>query len=121
MLCSAGYLKNIDIKIKDSQLQEFLESKECKVQQVRRVFHRNGKKPMPIRRAYFASSPDLSKACNIVYPFKLNGKQAFCEEEKRLKILRCFNCHRFNHISANCPNKTTCENCGSEKHTLCPP
>ena len=116
-LCSTGYLKNIDIKIKENQLVEFFKNKGCQVQQVKRVFHRHSGNPMPIRKVSFVSNQDLLKACSLVYPYQLNGKPAFCEEEKRLKIVRCFNCHQFNHISANCPNRTTCENCGSEDHT----
>ena len=116
-LCSVGYLKNIDIKLSDQQIKGFLENKECKVQQVKRVFYRHSGKPMPIRKVHFACSEDLSKACKVEYPFKINGKQAFCEEEKSLKIVRCFNCHLFNHISAHCPNSTACENCGSEEHS----
>ena len=114
---SVGYLKNIDIKISDQQLKDFLESKDCQVQQVKRVFHRNSGKPMPIRKVEFSRGKDLVKACNLVLPYLLNGKQAFCERENGVKVVRCFNCHRFNHIVAHCPNRTTCENCGSEDHS----
>ena len=117
VLCSVGYLQNIDIKLSDQQLEGFLESKECKVQQVRRVLQRQSGKPMPIRKVTFASIEDLSKACNIDFPFRINGKQAFCKKEKILKIVRYFNCHHFNHIGAHCPNRTACENCGSEEHS----
>ena len=116
--CCTGYLKNIDIRVKDSQLREFLNSKNCKVLEVRKIFHRNSGRPMPIRRVNFATNSDLLKALTIEYPFKLNGKEAFCEQEKRHKVVRCFSCHRFNHIAANCIYKSKCENCGSEEHTF---
>ena len=66
----------------------------------------------------FHSVFDLEKATKLEYTFKLNGKPAFCEKEKGFRVVRCFSCHRYNHISANCPNRSNCENCGSEDHTF---
>ena len=111
-----GFVKNIDIRLADSQLKSFLVSAGCNVQEVRKVFHRHSGKPMPIRKVTFDSVSDLEKAIETEFPFKINGKQAFCEKEKQFKVVRCFSCHRFNHIAANCPYKDTCENCGSEDH-----
>ena len=117
-LCHTGFLKNIDIRVKDSQLRDFLNNKHCKVLEVKKIFHRNSGRPMPIRKVTFATNSDLLTALRVDYPFKLNGKEAFCEEEKRHKVIRCFSCHRFNHIAANCIYKSKCENCGSEEHTF---
>ena len=111
-----GFIKNIDIRLADNQLKSFLVSTGCKVKEVRKVFHRHSGKPMPIRKVTFDSERDLEIAIETDFPFKINGKQAFCEKEKQFKVVRCFSCHRFNHIAANCPYKDTCENCGSEDH-----
>ena len=118
VICQTGFVKNIDIRLADNQLKSFLVSSECVVKEVRKVFHRNSGKPMPIRKITFGSESDLDKAICLELPFKLNGKQAFYEKEKQLKVVRCFPCHRYNHIAANCPYKSTCENCGSEDHTF---
>ena len=115
---STGFIKNIDIRLTDSQLKLFLESKECKVKEVKKVFHRHSGRPMPVRKVQFHSVFDLEKATKLEYTFKLNGKPAFCEKEKGFRVVRCFSCHRYNHISANCPNRSNCENCGSEDHTF---
>ena len=115
--CKTGFLKNIDVKIRDSEVKGFLESQQCKVQEVRRVFHRNSGKPMPIRKVTFVNNSDLKKSKQLDYPFKLHGRKAFCEEERKHKVVRCFACHRFNHIAVNCPHKPTCENCGTDTHS----
>ena len=115
---STGFIKNIDIRLTDSQLKVFLESKECKVKEVKKVFHRHSGRPMPVRKVQFHSVFDLEKATKLEYTFKLNGKPAFCEKEKGFRVVRCFSCHRYNHISENCPNRSNCENCGSEDHTF---
>ena len=117
-LSVTGFVKNIDTRVTDNQLRGFLESKECRVKEVKKVFHRYSGKPMPIRKIYFQSVSDLDKAIKLEYIFKLNGKQAYCEKEKGFRVVRCFSCHRFNHISANCPNRSNCENCSSEDHTF---
>ena len=111
-----GFVKNIDIRLADNQLKSFLVSSGCSVKEVRKVFHRNSGRPMPIRKVTFNSESDLEKAIKLEFPYKINGKQAFCEKEKQFKVVRCFSCHRYNHIAANCPYKGTCENCGSEDH-----
>ena len=111
-----GFVKNIDLKLTDNQLKSFLESSGCKVKEVSKVFHRHSGKPMPIRKVTFESESDLEEAIRLEFPYKINGKQAFCEKEKQFKVVRCFSCHRYNHIAANCPYKNTCENCGSEEH-----
>ena len=115
--CKVGYLKNIDIRIRDGHLKEFLKKKGCEVTSVSKVFHRHNGKPMPIRKVSFVCNQDLLNAIKVEYPFKINGKKAYCEEEKRHRVVRCFSCHRFNHIAAHCPFKASCENCGSLEHT----
>lgn len=115
---STGFIKNIDTRLSDNQLKEFFDSAGCKVKEVKKVFHRHSGKPMPIRKLLFESESDLRKAIELQYPFRLNGKQAFCGKEEKFKVVRCFSCHRFNHIAANCPFKDTCENCGSEDHVF---
>ena len=55
---------------------------------------------MPIRKVVFASNADLSKAFNVDYIYKLNGKKPFCEEEKQKKVIHCFTCHCFNRAVA---------------------
>ena len=101
--CSTGFIKNIDTRLSDNQLRGFFDSAGCKIKEVRKVFHRHSGKPMPIRKVSFESESDLRKAIELQYPFRLNGKQAFCEKEEKFKVVRCFSCHRFNHIAANCP------------------
>ena len=73
---------------------------------------------MPIRKVSFHSVSDLDKAIKLEYIFKFNGKQAYCKNEEGFRVVQCFSCHRCNHISVNCPNRSSCENCSSEDHTL---
>ena len=115
--CKVGYLKNIDLRITDGHLKEFLKENGCEVVSVSKVFHRSNGRPMPIRKVSFISNQDLLNAIKLEFPHKLNGKKAYCEEERRHRVVRCFSCHRFNHIAAHCPFKATCENCGSLEHT----
>ena len=39
-LSVTGFVKNIDTRVTDNQLRGFLESKECRVKEVKKVFHR---------------------------------------------------------------------------------
>lgn len=79
--CTVGYITNIDIRVKDNEVRECLESKKCAVTSVQNLFHRHSRKHTPIRKVALASSLVLAQAVKTSYPFRLNGKYAFCEEE----------------------------------------
>ena len=53
-LSVTGFVKNIDTRVTDNQLRGFLESKECRVKEVKKVFHRYSGKSMPIRKNIFS-------------------------------------------------------------------
>ncbi|KAF9040121.1 hypothetical protein BJ165DRAFT_1321117, partial [Panaeolus papilionaceus] len=40
-----------------------------------------------------------------------------CPERSSKDALRCLNCQEFDHIAANCPNKTICGTCGENHRT----
>ena len=72
---------------------------------------------MPVVKIEFLTEEDLQKAKSVVLEHQLNGKTAYLEEERLVKVIRCFNCHRFGHISRICTYSTRCGICASEEHT----
>ena len=54
---------------------------------------------MPVVKIEFLTEEDLQKGKSFVLEHQLNGKAAYLEEERRDKVIRCFICHRFGHIS----------------------
>ena len=91
--------------------------KSCGVKSASRLYYRNSKRPMPVVKIEFLTEADLQKAKSVVIEQKLNGKSAYLEEERRVKVIRCYNCHRFRHISRICTYTTRCGFCASEEHT----
>ena len=57
---------------------------------------------MPVVKIEFCSKEVLEKAKSVVLKFQLNGKAAYIEEERHIKIIRCYNCHRSGHIRKIC-------------------
>ena len=72
---------------------------------------------MPVVKFEFCTNEDLKKAKFVVLEFQLNGKAAYIEEERRVKVIRCYNCHRFGHILKICTYQTKCGICASEEHS----
>ncbi|MES9880031.1 MAG: hypothetical protein ABW185_04035 [Sedimenticola sp.] len=113
---TVGYLKNISLKTSKTELEQFLHNQGCRVLTLRRLLHRHSGRPMPVWRIEFEENSDLDKAVKSIYPFKLNGKTAFCEVSRSYKVVRCYSCQRFGHIARNCTYHSRCENCGSSDH-----
>lgn len=115
---TVGYIRNVDIRVRDCDIRLCLENRNCDIDSIKRIYHRHSGKPMPIRKVVFANRESLLVATECKFPFKINGKQAYCEEDRRHRVVRCFNCHRFNHIANDCTFRRKCENCNSEDHSL---
>lgn len=113
---TVGFIRNINTRIRNCDVEDFLRNQKCDIVKVSRLYHRHSGKPMPMRKVIFANRKSLIVAIESSIPFKVNGKQAYCEEERRHKVVRCYNCHRFNHIASNCTFESRCENCNSESH-----
>ena len=113
---TVGFLKNIPIHVKSSQLQDIY-SNTCTVKSIRRLVFRSTHKPMPVVRIEFHTEEDFEKAKSTVIHYCTNGKPAFLEAERPFKLIRCFNCHRIGHIGRACLYESRCGNCSATDHT----
>ena len=111
-----GFEKNVHLSVSVNEIIGTFK-KSCGVKSASRLFYRNSKRPMPVVKIEFLTEEDLQKAKSVVIEHKLNGKSAYLEEERRVKVIRCYNCHRFGHISRICTYTTRCGFCASEEHT----
>ena len=112
----SGFVKNISTSVSVKDIEEIFR-KKCKVKLVSRLHYRNSRKPMPVVKIDFLSEEDLQKAKSVVLEFQINGKAAYIEEERRVKVIRCYNCHRFGHIRRICTYTPRCGICASEEHS----
>ena len=113
---TVGFLKNIPIHIKSSQLQDIY-SNTCTVKSIRRLVFRSTHKPMPVVRIEFQTEEDFEKAKSTVIHYSTNGKPTFLEAERPFKLIRCYNCHRIGHIGRACLYESRCGNCSATDHT----
>ena len=111
-----GFLRNIDPRYSETQVQRLLEEKGCLIKQTKRCFHRATGKPMPIVKILFKTPDSLQLSLNLSLGYTYNRREAFIEKSKAKKVVRCFNCMRYGHISRNCSSDTVCENCGEIGH-----
>ena len=109
-----GFVKNVDPRYSKQQILQILKDKGCTVSDVKRLFHRNTGRPMPVVKIFHESHDNLVDTINTELGLKFNGKQTYVESERRRKVVRCFNCMRFGHIGSTCLLLQHCENCGEE-------
>lgn len=69
---------------------------------------------MPVAKKAFSSADILEEAISADLGLKFNKKKTIVEREKESKIIRCFKCKKFGHITKNCLAEPKCENCGKE-------
>ena len=68
-------------------------------------------------RLNFWQKKIYKKAKLAVIEHKLIGKSAYLEEERHVKVIRCYNCYMIGHISRICTQTTRCGICASKGHT----
>ena len=107
-----GFAKNVDPRLSKQQISELFRNSGCKVKDLRRCFHRVTGRPMPVVKLFFETHKELLLTVATELNSKYNGKSTYVEVERRKKVVRCFNCMRFGHISATCQLHEQCENCG---------
>lgn len=111
-----GYIRNIDPRLSEKSISEFLDKEGLSAVSVRRQYHRESGKPMPIAKVSFESVEVLESAVEREFSLTFNNRRLFIEREKCKKVVRCFNCMRFGHIHKNCRSDIRCERCG-EAHS----
>ena len=113
---TTGFCKNIDPNLKEENIRTVLNNLGCKVLKVQRLFNRNTGRYMPVVKLLHENHSALETTLQTKLPFKFHGKEAYVEEQRKTKVVRCYNCMRFGHIAAACNLPTRCENCGQTGH-----
>lgn len=107
--CSnAVYLKGVDISVDSQVITKHLESLDISISGVRRLLHRYTGRPTKVVRIQCSTS-----AANQLLSKKvvINGSSCRTERERRVRVIRCFNCQSLGHLAANCKNQKRCEVC----------
>lgn len=112
---TTGFVKNIDPRISEQDIHKVLIESGCKVTSVRRLRHRGTGQCMPVVKIFHDNRVDLEISTSTNIPLSFKGKKAYVEKQRRIKVVRCYNCMLFGHIAANCDIKAKCENCGGEE------
>jgi len=61
-----------------------------------------------------SSESSALRVLPITYSVKkvvINGSSCRTERERRVRVIRCFNCQSLGHLAANCKNQKRCEVC----------
>ena len=110
----SAYLRDIPTAISIQAIKQSL--KAIKYKAVRRMRYFDSKKPMPILKVQFETGSDCDLALKsdglVIEGVK---KKILFSPERNYKVVRCFSCHRYGHISASCTFEPRCVNCGQEE------
>ena len=111
-----AYAKNIPVNIHSSLLKASIDPCGDRIVSVHRLRYSRSGKVLPVIRVTFKDFNYYQECCSkgIHIPGTKQKKTLF-EPERRRKVIRCYNCHRFGHIGKICLHKSRCLNCGKEE------
>jgi hypothetical protein len=112
---STVIVRNVDTRLTVQSLQVYIEREHKYTVTVRRYRNRHTGKPMPIISVRYNSCHKASQT--ITSGLSLNDKLHPCEPKRATKVVRCFKCQSFGHISHNCKQAAVCVNCGEHHET----
>ena len=73
-----GFAKDVDTRYCKQQILQILKDKGCTVNDVKRMFHRNTSRPMPVVKIFRESHEDLIDTINTELGLKFFGKKNIC-------------------------------------------
>ena len=110
-----AFAKNIPIHLTEELIKESIAVHGCGIVSVHRLRYSNSGKLLPVIKAVFQDR-DLYETClNGIFIPQTKSKYTIFEPERKYRVIRCFNCHRFGHIGKVCIYKSRCINCGGEE------
>ena len=80
-----GYIRNIDPSLSEKSISEFLDKECLSTVSVRRQYHRESGKPMPIARVSFESVEVLESVVEREFSVTFNNRRLFIERERSAK------------------------------------
>ena len=106
------YIKGVDTSIDKEEVRSALRAERVELSSIVRL--KNSFTGKPTRT--------LKVLCNngswktLIDKVKLTFKGILCqiEKEKEVRVIQCFNCQRFGHLSKNCGKNQCCPHCGNE-------
>ena len=106
--------KNIPTHLTEESIKEAISVHGCGIVSVHRLRYSNTGKLLPVIKAEIQDR-DLYEIClNGIFIPQTKSKYTKFEPERKYRVIRCFNCHRFGHIGRVCIQKSRCINCGKE-------
>jgi len=108
----AVFIKGVDTSVNLCYITDILKQEGIKVIEARRLTRRYTGKPTQVVKVQCAeeSVRQLLSSSLVV-----NNKRCVIEKERLVRVVRCFSCQSFGHLSQYCNNSRRCEQCG-ESH-----
>lgn len=111
-------LKNISPHISESEIKEDLERQDLKINRVKQMakkLENNTELKLPVFIINFA--PNTLKRDIFKIKYVCNSVIQWDHYQSNIKIIQCFRCQGFNHISTNCFKNPVCRKCSGPHFT----
>ncbi len=105
-------IKDVHCNIPESEIQHDIEKKYQTKVEVKRFWSNRSNNPLPLVKVKV--NADLYQHA-LVNGLEFKGKSHVCKPKQNYKVIRCYNCQHFGHISKTCKHISLCKVC-SEHH-----
>ena len=110
-----AFAKNIPRHLSEESIKEAICVHGSGLESIHRLRYFKTGKLLPVIKAVFKEKNLYDICLDGIFIPETKSKYTTFEPERKYRVIRCFNCHRFGHISKICVHKARCVNCGSEE------
>ena len=104
------FVKNVDTKVNAKEIEIQLKSRGIDVSECKRIVNQNSQKPTRTIKVTVKSEEDQIKLISN-FDFKVGTSICNIEKQKYSKVIRCYVCQQFGHVSINCKSEKRCVRC----------
>ena len=102
------FVKGVSTTVDTQQFIHHLNNQGIGITEARRLTNRTSGKPTQVIKVWCSREVSIHLLNDKI---SINGITCVVEKQRKVRVIRCYNCQNLGHIARNCTNKHRCEFC----------